>query len=187
MYFIDTVLPFGLRSSPGIFNQFADLVCWIMHFVFALQQLVHYSDDFLLVSCTEPGLANKDLAQLCAAFEELHIPLATDKVLGPACCMTYLGIEINSVEQTIAIPHEKYTELMELLPKWFIKRTCTKQQLLSLVGKLSFVCKVVRPGRIFLRWFINLSMTVRELHHHITLTKPIQEDIQVVRLSPQLE
>ena len=80
MYFNDTVLPFGLRSSPGIFNQFADLVCWIMHFVFALQQLVHYSDDFLLVSCTDPELANKDLAQLCAAFEELHIPLATDKV-----------------------------------------------------------------------------------------------------------
>ena len=29
-YFIDTRLPFGLRSSPGIFNRFANLTCWII-------------------------------------------------------------------------------------------------------------------------------------------------------------
>ena len=39
----------------------------------------------------------------------LHTPLATDKVPGPACCMTYLDTEINSVEQTIAI-HMRSTQ-----------------------------------------------------------------------------
>ena len=92
--------------------------------------------------------------------------------------MVYLGIEIDSVEQTISIPEGKYTEIMDLLPQWVNKRTCTKQQLLSLIRKLSFVSKVVRPGRIFLQRFINLSMTVRELHQHVTLTKSIQEDIK---------
>ena len=29
-YFIDTRLPFGLRSSPGIFNHFAELICWVL-------------------------------------------------------------------------------------------------------------------------------------------------------------
>ena len=61
------------------------------------------------MSCTKPELANKDLELLCAVFEELHIPLATDKVPGPACGITYLGIEINSVEQTIAI-HMRSTQ-----------------------------------------------------------------------------
>ena len=49
-YFVDTRLPFGLRSSPAIFNQFADLVWWILHHKYELQSLVHYSDDFFLVS-----------------------------------------------------------------------------------------------------------------------------------------
>ena len=116
LYFIDTVLPFGLRSSPGIFNQFADLVCWIMRFNFALRWLVHYSDDFLLVSCTNLELARKDLAQLVAAFKDLKIPLANDKILGPSCCMVYLGIEIDSVEQSISIPEGKYTESWTCCP-----------------------------------------------------------------------
>ena len=149
-----------------------------MRFNFALRWLVHYSDDFLLVSGTNLELARKDLARLVAAFKDLKIPLANDKILGLSCCMVYLGIEFNSVEQTISIPEGKYTEIMDLLPQWVNKRTCTKQQFLSLVRKLSFVSKVIRPGRIFLRRFINLSTTVRELHHHITLTKPIQEDIK---------
>ena len=49
-YFIDTRLPFGLRSSPGIFNKFADLLCWIFQVQFGLQQVIHYSDNFFLVS-----------------------------------------------------------------------------------------------------------------------------------------
>ena len=35
-YFIDFRLPFGLRSSPGIFNRFADAVCWILQNIYNL-------------------------------------------------------------------------------------------------------------------------------------------------------
>ena len=40
LYFIDIVLPFDQQPSQGIFNQFADLVRWIMQFNFALRWLV---------------------------------------------------------------------------------------------------------------------------------------------------
>ena len=49
-YFIDTRLAFGLRSSPSIFNRFADLICWILKNKYDLYYLVHYADDFFLVS-----------------------------------------------------------------------------------------------------------------------------------------
>ena len=50
--FIDTVLPFGLRSAPKLFSAVADALQWIIRsrgprFVF------HYLDDFALVG--EPG------------------------------------------------------------------------------------------------------------------------------------
>ena len=40
---------------------------------------------------------------------------------------------------------------------WVQCKKCSKQEFLSLIGKLSFICKVVHPGRIFLRRLIDLS------------------------------
>ena len=53
---------------------------------------------------------------------------------------------------------------------------CTKQQLLSLIGKLSFACKVIPAGIIFLRRLIDLSCLVSQIHHYLRLTKKIRLD-----------
>ena len=177
-YFIDTVLPFGLRSSPGIFNRFADLVCWVLCNKFNINSLVHYSDDYFLVCGDNLSFAIAELNKLLKAFKDLNVPLAQEKIIGPVNVITYLGIEINSNNLTISIPQEKYLELMHILPNWVTRTTVKKQQLLSLIGKLSFICKVVRPGRIFLRRLIDLSTSVNKLHHHITMNKSVREDLK---------
>ena len=177
-FFIDVRLSFGLRSSPGIFGRFADLICWVLKTVFGLDALIHYSDDFFLVSCIYEGVARADLQRMIEAFIQLNIPLAPEKILGPATILIYLGILIDSGNMTIAVPRDKYLELMVEIPRWLARRKCIKQELLSLIGKLSFICKVVRPGRIFLRRLIDLSMTARELHHHISINSEAQEDIK---------
>eukprot|EP00111_Clytia_hemisphaerica_P011848 TCONS_00034821-protein len=41
MYFVDTRLPFGLRSSPAIFNSFADAVHWILQNKYKLSRTLH--------------------------------------------------------------------------------------------------------------------------------------------------
>ena len=107
----------------------------------------------------------------------MSIPLAEDKMVGPVKKVIYSGIEIDSANLTISVPADKYNTLMLLLPKWLQKRSCQKQQLLSLIGKLSFVCKVVRPGKMFLRRLIDLSMSVEKLSHHININKEAQLDI----------
>ena len=176
-YFVDTRLPFGLRSSPAIFNNFADLVCWVINHIYKLKRVIHYADDYLLVSLQDLLVARQEVERLNNSFRDLGIPLANEKMVGPASSITYLGIQINSNDLIISIPDDKLRELRTLLPWWCNRRTCTKQQLLSLIGKLSFACKVVRPGRIFLRRMIDLSTTVSKLHHHITLNKQAQADI----------
>ena len=45
-YFV-CVLPFGLRSSPAIFNSAADAVEWILKHKFSIQTVLHYLVDFL--------------------------------------------------------------------------------------------------------------------------------------------
>ena len=39
-YFVDTRLPFGSRSSPFLFNRFANLLAWILIFVYGIPNLM---------------------------------------------------------------------------------------------------------------------------------------------------
>ena len=44
--YIDTVLPFGLRSAPKVFSAIADAIEWIAWHA-GVSVLLHYLDDFL--------------------------------------------------------------------------------------------------------------------------------------------
>ena len=46
--YVDTVLPFGLRSAPKIFNAIADILEWILSNE-GVTDLMHYLDDFLFL------------------------------------------------------------------------------------------------------------------------------------------
>ena len=45
--FFDRALPFGLRSSPKIFNALADFLAWILYSE-DVPLVIHYLDDFLV-------------------------------------------------------------------------------------------------------------------------------------------
>ena len=65
-----------------------------------------------------------------------------------------------------------------MIKLWFEKLSGTKRDLLSLTGLLNFACKVVRPGRIFLRRMIKLSTTVMELKDIIELSDDAKLDMK---------
>ena len=76
------------------------------------------------------------------------------------------------------ISAERKHALLQELTGMRCRDKCTKRELLSLIGKLSFCCKVVPAGRIFLRRMIDLSNSVARLHHRISLTTEACLDIQ---------
>ena len=175
-FFVDTRLPFGSRSSHFIFNKFADLLLWILVYIFNIATVLHYLDDFFICASNFEQCEQYMNAAQCA-FDELGIPLAPEKIEGPSQCLTYLGIEIDACKQTIRLPPVKYKELVQTLKTWTNRKKCTKRELLSLIGSLSFACKVVKPGRIFLRRLIDLSTTVTSLNYHIYLNSEARADI----------
>ena len=175
-YCVDLKLPFGGRSSASIFTDFADLVCWIVNNRFNLV-VIHYSDDYLLISPANIILASKQKDTLLSTFQYLNIPVAEDKLIGPATSLPYLGIQIDTMAMEISVPADKLEATLALLPKWLGRRTATKQELLSLIGKLHHISLVVRPGRLFLRRLIDLSTTVKKLRHHVNLNTEAQKDI----------
>ena len=165
-FYYDQVLPFGLRSAPYIFNCLPGAIEWIAKDQGA-PTVLHYLDDFFVARSADSSECQNSLETITAVCEELQIPLAAEKQEGPATVLTFLGILLDSANLEARLPPGKLQEIEEALSLWSRRQSCTKQQLLSLIGTLSFAAKVVPPGRTFLRRMIDLSTTVRGLSQHI--------------------
>jgi hypothetical protein len=175
-YYVDLKLPFGGRSSASIFTSFADLVCWILTQKYNLI-VIHYSDDFLLITRADLELALAHLQKLKSVFSYLEIPIAEDKLVGPATNVPFLGIQIDSRNFCVSIPQDKIEQMMGIMPRWCQRRTCTLKELQSLNGKLNFLSKVIVAGRIFTRRLIDLTTTVSKSYHHVTINREARDDI----------
>ena len=104
------------------------------------------------------------------AFFPFHkVPIAESNTLGPAQILVYLGIEIDVINRMTRLLAHKYKALNDKLKAWAGNKKCGKEELLSLIRLLSFACKVVKLGRIFLRRLIDLPTTVSSLRHHIDI------------------
>ena len=106
------------------------------------------------------------MVKLC---EYLGVPIAKLKLEGPVTVLVFLGILLDSAAFEIMLPQDKLVCLQALIWSWCTKKSCTKRELLSLIGNLQHACRVVPPGRSFLRRMIELSTKVKELHHHIRI------------------
>ena len=114
------------------------------------------------------------MLQVC---QELGMPVAMENLEGPATCLTFLGIELDSSLQQLRLSLTKLQDITSLTKSWLGKWSSTKRELLSLIGKLAFAAKVVPAGRLFLRRLIHLSTTVRRLHHRIRLNTDARADV----------
>ena len=175
-FYFDSRLPFGLRSSPFIFNSFADALQWCIVFYLGFASVLHYLDDYFICHSSSSACQSY-LSRIIALFSFLGVPLAPDKIVGPTSTITFLGIEIDSDAHVLRLPPDKLSALRTLLRDWSSRRTCTKRELLSLIGHLSFAAKVVKPGRLFLRRLIDLSTTTVDLSHRFHLSADALDDI----------
>ena len=78
-------------------------------------------------------------------------PVKSSKVKGPSTTLTFLGILLDTTTMEASITQDCKQALLSELHYLRHCRNCTKRALLSLIGKLSFCCKVLPAGRIFLR------------------------------------
>ena len=173
--FIDKALPFGLRSAPKIISAVADALQWILKQQ-GIENNIHYLDDYVLVA-KEPGKADEQQLQLISTFSELGVPLEPSKLEGPAQCLIFLGIEVDTVALQLRLPQAKIQQLREKLQSCIQKKSLTKRELQSLVGMLQFATKVVRPGRPFLRRLYSMQEIGKAPSHHIRLNTPARADI----------
>ena len=102
--YIDTCLPFGLRSAPRLFNITANLLQWILRDRGGggggggggVTFVVHYLDDFLTIGPPKSAECQENLGIIKEVCHRLGIPLALEKVEGPCTALTFLGITLDT-------------------------------------------------------------------------------------------
>ena len=174
--FVDTQLPFGLRSAPLIFSAVADALEWIAYDN-GISFCLHYLDDFLTIGTAGTDECERNLQLLTSTCTHLGVPLKHEKMEGPSTTLTFLGISIDTVAGTLSLPDEKLQRYKATLRQWYNRKAAKKREILSLIGKLAHACKVVRPGRTFLRRMIQTAASRSKLDHWIRLDQEFRSDL----------
>ena len=159
--YIDPMLPFGLRSAPKIFNALADALNWHLQQA-GIPLIRHYLDDYIIISHPDIATCKQFITILHNECSRLGIPIAAHKSEGPTTCLTFLGIEIDTLSGQLRLPDDKLQRLKVLLHDWEGRKHCEQKQLESPVGLFNHACKGVQFGRSFLRRMIHL---LHALHH----------------------
>ena len=148
-YMYDTRLPFGASPSPSIFQGITKSVTRMMKRR-GFKAVCVYIDDFIIVadSFVECMAAFK---ALLALLLKLGFSISWRKVVSPTQKITFLGIRIDSVSETLSMPDDKLVSLKEDIVSWVGRKKATKRELQQIIGKLIWAAKVIRASRPFVR------------------------------------
>lgn len=180
-FYVDKSLPFGCSIACALFEKFSTFLHWLVVSSAGKHSVKHYLDDFIF-----GGSANSDdclvlmntFTELC---NELGVPIAEDKTTHPTTRLTFLGLEIDTVDMVVRIPVAKLIKLRSQLHPMTIKRKIKFKDLESLVGLLAFCSRAVPSSRAFLRRFYDViaSFKVKKPFFSIRITSEIREDVLV--------
>jgi hypothetical protein len=149
-WYYERVLPFGLTSSCRKWELYATALHYFLKKRFGVDCIVHYIDDYLFV-LESRELAVTQLEVALSLCRRLGLPMSVEKTEGPTTSLTFLGIELDTVEMTAKLSDKKLSELRALLDQWKNKTAATANEIQSLAGVLNFACYVIRPGRAYKR------------------------------------
>ncbi|XP_067322974.1 uncharacterized protein [Anolis sagrei] len=179
LFYCDRALPMGCAVSCAAFETFSTFLEWAIKEKSGLRGVAHYLDDFLFVGRSGSG----DCGALLCAFQQLAeylgVPLAEEKTEGPLTVLTFLGIELDTVNQFSRLPDGKVLALIDRISQFLPRRKATLREFQQIIGHLNFACKVIAPGRAFLRRLCDAVTGIALPHYHIRLTSEIRADLFV--------
>ena len=173
-YMCDKCLCFGSRKAPAIFTMLSQAVKRMM--AKRGVDVVVYLDDFLIVSDSYRDCL-QSVNILISLLRDLGFAISWPKVEGPSQCLTFLGIEINTVSQTLALPQNKVDALLSQLAQFNTLKRASRKQLQQLAGKLSWASHVVSGGRTYLQRVFDALRPLKRPQHKVKLNAEIKADV----------
>ena len=166
----------GCAESCQIFERLTCAMQWVLHNRGAMA-VSHILDDFIFIGPPNSVSCLQDLKQFITLAEELSIPVKHEKTCFPSTLITVHGIELDTVKWEARLPSDKVQKLQSSIADIYKCRSVTLQQFQLVIGLLNFACRVISPGRAFLRRLINLTIGISRPGHHIRLNAEARADL----------
>ena len=150
IYYKETCLPFGLATAPAIFNLFANAFEWILRCRLKWHSTVHYLDNFIRIL---PESEAHSIPQAAKDYIQLTNTLSLPHNNSKDCCSTVvevLGIELNTFFFEARLSPQKIAKALTVTSTTLLQDSLSQREAQKLAGYLSYCCKVVRLGRVFL-------------------------------------
>ncbi|RXN04501.1 poly [Labeo rohita] len=171
-------LTFGCKSSPKIFDMLSEAICWILLNNYAIPHLIHLLDDFLVISPPD-AIPAAHILTIQKVFSKLGIPIAEEKTMGPATSIEFLGINLDSVKFQVSLPKEKIDRIILVSSTLLTSPSCSKRELLSLLGHLNFAMRIIPQGRPFISHLLSLASLVHALEDLISLSHACRNELRL--------
>lgn len=150
----DVKLPVVSKLAPSIFHRLTQSVRRMMQRK-GYSDLVVYLDDFFNVSPTRAACQQAQTV-LIKRLRALSFQINWKKVVDPTQRLTFLGIELDTVDMCSRLPQDKLIQIRDELVNFSTRQSATKRQLQSLAGKLNWAASAIYGGRVFLRRILDL-------------------------------
>jgi hypothetical protein len=174
-YLVDTRLSFGARKSPHIYHRLTQAVKRMMARR-GFKNIVVFLDDFYCAASTIDECRIMQCT-LISLLRELGFHINWKKVVDPTQHLVFLGINIDTKSGTLWLDPDKAVKLTELTGTVLKQTRCTRKQLESIAGKLSWASTVNPWGRLHLR----------SLYDAISATKNRTHKVKLLHLLPDIE
>lgn len=178
--FAELSLPFGLSSSPSIFEGYSSAIEWAL-----LQRNItewhRWVDDYLIGGKTAAAcLANRD--GLLETFHTMGVPENKPKLLAegtPATTAVHLGLLFDTESMTVSVTDDRLAELRDVVGVALRAETLTVKEAQTVVGKLNFAAYAVQAGRTYLRRLFDALRTAHEHRSYsVAITSIVRRDLQ---------
>ena len=142
-----------------------------------MESVTYYTIWMIIFVANNPIEAETYKRILVHTWANLGVPLKLSKLEGPSTCLTFLGIEIDTIAMQAHLPPEKLSGLKRELRSAIDRKTMVKRDLQRLTGLLQFATRVVKPGRPFLRRLYALQDIGHHPTHNIRLNVAARADL----------
>ena len=103
---------------------------------------------------------------LTQLLDKLGVETAPNKIVRPTHRIEFLGVIADAKKMTLEMPEDKIQEVKHELHTWLYRTAATRKGAESLVGKLQFMGKVIKLGRVFISRLINWMKTLDRTGKH---------------------
>ncbi|MGL4283697.1 MAG: hypothetical protein ACRCSI_08810, partial [Eubacterium aggregans] len=102
-----------------------------------------------------------------------------EKTVGPCTSIEFLGIILDSQKFQASLPKEKIDRTILVASTLLTASSCSKREVLSILGHLNFVMRIIPQGRPFISHLLSLASSAHALEDQISLNDSCRNELDL--------